>query len=41
MSNQEIIMCARFQAKKDKLEVLKGRLLEMVELTSKEEGNLF
>lgn len=41
MSNQEIIMCARFQAKKEKLEILKGRLLEMVELTSKEEGNLF
>lgn len=34
-------MCARFQAKKEKLEVLKGRLLEMVELTSQEEGNLF
>ena len=41
MSNQEIIMCARFQAKKEKLEELKERLLEMVELTSKEEGNLF
>jgi len=41
MSNQEIIMCARFQAKKEKLEELKGRLLEMVEFTSQEEGNLF
>jgi len=41
MSNQEIIMCARFQAKEEKLEELKVRLLEMVELTSKEEGNLF
>ena len=41
MSSQEIIMCARFQAKKEKLEELKGRLLEMVDLTSKEEGNLF
>jgi quinol monooxygenase YgiN len=34
-------MCARFQAKKEKLEELKERLLEMVELTSKEEGNIF
>jgi quinol monooxygenase YgiN len=34
-------MCARFQAKKEKLEELKGRLLEMVEFTSQEEGNLF
>jgi quinol monooxygenase YgiN len=41
MSNQEIIMCARFQAKKEKLEDLRGRLLEMVEFTSQEEGNLF
>jgi quinol monooxygenase YgiN len=41
MSNQEIIMCARFQAKKEKLEELMGRLLEMVEFTSQEEGNLF
>jgi len=41
MSSQEIIMCARFQAKKEKLEELRERLLEMVELTSKEEGNLF
>lgn len=41
MSNQEIIMCARFQAKKEKLEELRGRLLEMVEFTSQEEGNLF
>jgi len=41
MSSQEIIMCARFQAKIEKLEELKGRLLEMVDLTSKEEGNLF
>jgi quinol monooxygenase YgiN len=41
MSNQEIIMCARFQAKKEKLEELRGRLLEMVEFTSQEEGKLF
>jgi quinol monooxygenase YgiN len=41
MSNQEVIMCARFQAKKERLEELKVRLLEMVELTTKEEGNLF
>ena len=41
MSNQEIIMCARFQAKKEKLEELMSRLLEMVEFTSQEEGNLF
>jgi quinol monooxygenase YgiN len=41
MSKEEIIMCARFQAKKEKLEELKVRLLEMVEFTSKEEGNLF
>lgn len=41
MSYQEIIMCARFQAKKEKLEELRGRLLEMVEFTSQEEGNLF
>lgn len=34
-------MCARFQAKKEKLEELRGRLLEMVEFTSQEEGNLF
>lgn len=41
MSNIEIIMCARFQAKSDRLEELRQRLLEMVELTSREEGNLF
>lgn len=41
MSNQEIIMCARFQAKPEKLDELRTRLLEMVTLTSKEEGCLF
>ena len=34
-------MCARFQAKKEKLEELLARLLQMVEFTSKEEGCLF
>jgi len=41
MSSQEIFMCARFQAKPEKLDELHTRLLEMVILTSKEEGCLF
>lgn len=41
MKSEEIFMCARFQAKKEKLDELKSRLLEMVQLTSKEEGCLF
>lgn len=34
-------MCARFQAKPEKLEELRTRLLEMVEFTIKEPGCLF
>ena len=41
MSSQEVIMCARFQARPEKLEELKSRLLEMVDLTTKEPGCLF
>jgi len=41
MSNEEIFMCARFQAKAEKLGELKKRLQEMVQLTSREEGCLF
>ena len=41
MSNNEIYMCARFQAKKEKLEELRARLLKMVEFTKQEEGCLF
>jgi quinol monooxygenase YgiN len=41
MSTEEIFMCARFQAKPEKVEELRKRLLEMVQFTSKEEGCLF
>lgn len=41
MNTEEIFMCARFQAKSEKLEELRSRLLEMVNLTLKEEGCLF
>lgn len=41
MTTQEIFMCARFQAKPEKLIELRERLLEMVRFTSKEEGCLF
>ena len=41
MNSEEIFMCARFQAKSEKLEELRARLLEMVTFTSKEEGCLF
>lgn len=34
-------MCARFQAKEEKLDELRSRLLQMVEFTSQEEGCLF
>jgi quinol monooxygenase YgiN len=40
-NSDEIFMCARFQAKPEKLEELRSRLLEMVKFTSKEEGCLF
>ena len=38
---QQIFMCARFQAKKDTLQELHSRLLEMVSKTRQESGNLF
>ena len=41
MSADQIFMCARFQAKPEKLEELRTRLLEMVTHTSQEEGCLF
>ena len=41
MVSEEIFMCARFQAKPEKLDVLRKRLLEMVQFTAKEEGCLF
>ena len=41
MPAEEIYMCARFQAKPEKLVELRERLLEMVQFTSKEEGCLF
>lgn len=41
MSNEEIFMCARFQGKRENLEELRSRLLQMVEFTSHEEGCLF
>ena len=41
MNSQEIYMCARFQAKPEKVEELKQRLLDMVKFTSQEEGCLF
>ena len=41
MGNEEIFMCARFQAKEEKLDELRSRLLQMVEFTSQEEGCLF
>lgn len=41
MSSNEIYMCARFQAKQEKLEELRARLLKMVEFTKQEEGCLF
>ena len=41
MTTQEIFMCARFQAKPEKLNELRERLLEMVRFTSNEEGCLF
>jgi len=41
MGNEEIFMCARFQAKEEKLVELRSRLLQMVEFTSQEEGCLF
>lgn len=41
MTTDQIFMCARFQAKPEKLEELRTRLLEMVTLTTKEEGCLF
>lgn len=34
-------MCARFQAKPEKLDQLRSRLLEMVQFTLEEEGCLF
>jgi len=34
-------MCARLQAKEEKLDELRSRLLQMVEFTSQEEGCLF
>jgi quinol monooxygenase YgiN len=41
MGNEEIFMCARLQAKEEKLDELRSRLLQMVEFTSQEEGCLF
>ena len=41
MSSEQIFMCARFQAKPEKLEELRARLLEMVTHTSQEEDCLF
>ena len=41
MSSEQIFMCARFQAKPEKLEELRTRLLEMVTHTAQEEGCLF
>lgn len=42
MSNSdEIFMCARFQAKEEKLDELRTRLLKMVEFTKQEDGCLF
>jgi len=42
MTNKnEIYMCARFQAKAEKLEELRTRLLKMVEFTKQEDGCLF
>jgi quinol monooxygenase YgiN len=41
IGNEEIFMCARFQAKEEKLDELRSRLLQMVEFTSQEEGCLF
>lgn len=41
MLNNEIFMCARFQAKPEKLEELRARLLQMVKFTRQEEGCLF
>lgn len=41
MSSQEIFMCARFQAKPEKLDELRTRLLEMVTHSIKEPGCLF
>ena len=39
--SKELFMCARFQAKPEYKDELKARLIEMVELTHKEEGCLF
>jgi len=39
--NNELFICARFQAKPDSLNELRNRLFEMVDLTLKEEGCLF
>ncbi len=41
MSDKEIFMCARFQGKRERLEELRSRLLQMVEFTLQEEGCLF
>ena len=41
MSSQEIFMCARFQAKPEKLDELRTRLLEMVTHSNKEPGCIF
>lgn len=41
MNSNEIYMCARFQAKQEKLEELRVRLFQMVEFTKGEEGCLF
>ena len=41
MNNEEIFMCARFQARKEKLEELRSRLLQLVEFTSQEKDCLF
>lgn len=38
---EQIFMCARFQAKKDTLQELHARLLDMVTKTRQESGNLF
>lgn len=41
MSSQEIFMCARFQAKPEKLDELRTRLLEMVTHSITEPGCIF
>ena len=41
MSSEEIFMCARFKARPEKLDELRSRLIEMVALTSREDGCIF